>query len=81
MRFKIFKVSILFWTAFIGLGAFLGGICMLIKPDGSILHMQDMLPYFSVLPFSDILFQDYIFSGISLIIVNGITNTLSFNAM
>ena len=78
MRFKIFKISILFWTAFIGLGAFLGGICMLIKPDGSILHMQDMLPYFSVLPFSDILFQDYIFSGISLIIVNGLTNTLAF---
>ena len=50
---------------------------MLIKPDGSLLQMQAMLPYFQVLPFSDILFQDYIFSGIMLIIVNGISNTIA----
>ena len=78
MKAKIYKGLILFWTAFIGIGAFVGGISMLIKPDGSILHMQSMLPYFQVLPFADVLFQDYIFSGISLIIVNGISNTIAF---
>ena len=78
MKAKIFKGLILFWTAFIGLGAFVGGISMLIAPDGSILHMQNMLPYFQVLPFADVLFQNYIFSGISLIIVNGISNTIAF---
>ena len=78
MRFKVLKISILFWTAFISIGAFVGGICMLIKPDGSLLHMETMLPYFEVLPFSELLFQDYIFSGIALIIVNGLTNLLAF---
>ncbi len=77
MRLKITRVLLLFWTIFIGVGAYVGGICMLIKPDGSLLQMQAMLPYFQVLPFSDILFQDYIFSGIMLIIVNGISNTIA----
>ena len=78
MRLKIFKGLLLFWTIFIGVGAFVGGTAMLIKPDGSILHMQSMLPYFQVLPFASVLFQNYIFSGIALIIVNGISNTLAF---
>lgn len=76
-RYKIMKNILLFWCLFIGLGAFLGGICMLIKPDGSILQMNAMLPYFQVLPFADILFQDFVFSGISLIIVNGVTNIVA----
>ena len=50
---------------------------MLIKPDGSLLRMQEMLPFFSVLPFSDVLFQDYIFSGIMLILVNGLSNMVA----
>ena len=78
MRLKVFRILLLFWTAFIGIGAFVGGICFLIKPDGSLLQMEAMLPYFQVLPFADILFQDYVFSGIALIIVNGISNTVAF---
>ena len=78
MRAKIFKILLLFWTIFIGIGAFVGGISMLIKPDGSILHMQTMLPYFQVLPFAEYLFQDYVFPGIALIIVNGISNVTAF---
>ncbi|MGN1104613.1 MAG: hypothetical protein ACI4QI_07040 [Candidatus Coproplasma sp.] len=50
---------------------------MLIKPDGSLLYMQALLPYFQVLPFADVLFSDYLFSGIMLIIVNGITNAVA----
>ena len=76
-RLKIFKRILLFWCFFIGLGALWGGTAMLIKPDGSILHMQEMLPYFKVLPFADLLFNDYIFPGIMLIIVNGISNMLA----
>jgi len=78
MRAKIFKILLLFWTGFIGIGAFVGGISMLIKPDGSILHMQSLLPYFQVLPFAEYVFQDYVFPGIALIIVNGISNTIAF---
>ena len=74
MKLKIQKGILLFFTLFVGIGALFGGTCMLIKPDGSILHMENMLPYFEILPFSEVLFQDYIFSGIMLIIVNGISN-------
>ena len=73
-RFNTARKWLIFWTLFIGLGAVSGGVSMLIKPDGSILHMQNMLPYFQVLPFAGVLFQDYTFSGIALLIVNALTN-------
>jgi flavodoxin len=76
-RLKIFKRILLFWCFFIGLGAIWGGAAMLIKPDGSILHMQELLPYFKVLPFADVLFTDYVFSGIMLILVNGVSNIIA----
>ncbi len=47
---------------------------MLIKPDGSLLQMEPMLPYFQVLPLSQYLYQNYLFPGIALLIVNGLTN-------
>ena len=77
MRFKVFKVIVLVLSIFVGVGAYVGGIAMLIEPNGSILRMEAMLPYFQVLPFADILFQNYIFPGIALIIVNGISNTVA----
>lgn len=76
-RFKITKNVLLFWCLFIGLGAMLGGVCMLIEPSGSILHMEALIDYFQVLPFADVLFQNYIFSGIALIIVNGLSNLVA----
>ena len=76
-RLKLFKRILLFWCFFIGLGALWGGTAMLIKPDGSILHMQEMLPYFKVLPFADVLFTDYVFPGIMLILVNGVSNIIA----
>ena len=36
--------------------------------------MDAMLPFFQVLPFSEVLFQDFLFSGFALLIVNGLTN-------
>lgn len=47
---------------------------MLMDPTGRLLHMDAMLPYFKKLPFADVLFVDYTFSGIALLIVNGLTN-------
>ena len=73
-RYRLARAWLLFWTLFIGIGAVGGATCMLIKPDGSIMGMDGMLPYFQVLPFADVLFQDFVFSGISLLIVNGISN-------
>ncbi len=36
-----------------------------------------MLPYFQVLPIADVLFQDYFFLWIKLILVNGVTNVVA----
>lgn len=77
MRYKRIKKILLFWCLFIGIAAVYGSICMLIDPTGKLLQMNEMLPYFQVLPFSDILFQNYIFSGICLLIVNGISNLVA----
>lgn len=74
MRYKITKKILIFWCLFIGIGALLGSICMFIDPTGKLLQMENLLPYFKVLPFSDILFKNYIFPGISLLIINGISN-------
>lgn len=50
---------------------------MFIDPTGKLLGMDTILIYFNVLPYSNILFNNYIFLGISLLIVNGITNLIS----
>ena len=78
MRYKRVKKILEFWCLFIGIGAIYGAINMLVDPTGKSLGMDGMLKYFSVLPFSDVLFQDYTFSGISLLIVNGITNISAY---
>ncbi len=76
-RYKIVRIFLIFWTIFIGIGAIAGAMAMLIDPSGKALGMDAMLPYFQKLPFADALFQDFVFSGISLLIVNGITNIIA----
>ena len=73
-RAQITRRWLLFWTLFIGIGAVAGASGMLLDPSGKAMGMYAMLPYFQVLPFADILFQNFIFSGIALLIVNGVTN-------
>jgi len=72
-----FRGILLFWTLFIGLGAVAGATGMLADPSGRAMGMDAMLPYFQVLPFADRLFQDFVFSGIMLLTVNGLTNLLA----
>lgn len=73
-RFETVRKLLIFWTLFIGLGAVGGAIGMLVAPDGSAMGMQDMLPFFQVLPLSEYLYQDFLFPGIALLCVNGIPN-------
>ncbi len=73
-RYKVARRWLLFWTLFIGLGAVAGALGMLLDPSGRALGMDAMLPYFQVLPFADVVFQDFTFSGWALLIVNGLTN-------
>ena len=73
-RFQTARELLIFWTFFIGLSAVAGAAAMLIDPSGRALGMDAMLPYFQVLPFADVVFQDFTFSGWALLIVNGLTN-------
>ncbi len=73
-RYRPARRALLFWTIFIGIGAVAGASAMLIDPSGGLMGMDAMLPYFQKLPFAEIVFQDFVFSGISLLIVNGISN-------
>lgn len=77
MRYKITRKFLIFWCLFVGIGALWGSINMFIDPTGKLLQMDKMLPCFQVLPFSNILFQNYIFPGIALLIVNGISNLIA----
>ena len=70
-RFCTARRILLFWTLFIGLGAVAGALGMLLDPSGKSLGMDAILPYFQVLPFADVVFQDFTFSGWALLIVNG----------
>lgn len=73
-RYRPARRALLFWTIFIGIGAVAGASAMLIDPSGGLMGMDAMLPYFQKLPFAETVFQDFVFSGISLLIVNGISN-------
>lgn len=74
LRYRVTRRLLIFWTLFIGIGAVAGATGMLIDPTGKAMGMDAMLPYFAVLPFADVLFRDLLFSGIALLIVNGLTN-------
>ncbi len=73
-RYQITRRLLIFWTLFIGIGAVAGTVMMLVDPSGKAIGMDAMLPYFQVLPLADVLFQDFRFSGIALLIVNGLSN-------
>jgi len=74
---KIRSFSI-FWSLFIGIGAFAGASGMISDPSGVALGLDKWLHFFQKLPFAEIFFQDLLFPGIALLTVNGITNITSF---
>lgn len=76
-RYNIAKKVLIFWTLFVGVGAVGGAVCMLADRSGRVVGMDALLPYFQVLPFSEVLFRDFLFSGIALLVVNGITNIVA----
>lgn len=73
-RYNKTRIALIFWTLFIGIGAVAGAVGMLADISGKNMGMDAMLPYFQKLPFADVLFRDFLFSGIALLIVNGLTN-------
>ena len=77
MRYNKTRKALIFWCLFIGIGAVAGSTAMLIEPSGKIMGMEALISYFQVLPFADILFQNFIFPGFALLTVNGITNIVA----
>jgi len=67
----------LFWGLFIGIGAYFGAFMMIFDPSGKLFGMAPMLSSFQILPFAEILFQDFLIPGIALLTVNGLSNTIS----
>ena len=67
----------LFWGLFIGIGAYLGAFGMIRDPSGVTLGLVDWLQFFQKLPFADIFFRNFLFPGILLLTVNGLSNTIS----
>lgn len=76
-RFEAARKWLVFWTLFIGIGAVAGATEMLVDPSGKAMGMAAMLPYFQVLLFAEYVFQDFVFSGIALLIVNGLSNLIA----
>lgn len=67
-----------FWTLFIGIGAVWGALMMWIDPTGKMWGMDPLLPMLQAsMPMPDIFFQNFIFSGMVLLTVNGITQLLA----
>lgn len=69
--------KLLLLSGFIGIGAYFGGLMMFLSPDGGMWGMDAILPYMQLLPCADVLFRDFIFSGVMLILVNGVCNTVA----
>ena len=80
-RYQTARRVLMFWTLFVGIGAVVGAAGLLLDPSGKSMGMDVLLPYFQKLPFADVLFQNYRFSGIALLIVNGATNLTAFVLM
>lgn len=68
------RQALIFWTLFIGIGAVCGAVGMLTDPTGRAMGMDTLLPCFQKLPLAELLYQDYVFPGIALLIINGLTN-------
>lgn len=73
MKIKLLRKLLIFWTLFIGIGALGGSAMMLIDPSGEMWQMEPLLTGLQILPFPEIFFTNFIFSGIVLFLVNGVT--------
>jgi len=74
---SVLRKSLIFWTFFIGLGAVMGMTMMFIDPTGKMWGMDTVLTSLQVMPWPDIFFTNFIFSGIVLFCVNGATQLFS----
>lgn len=78
MKQKLLRIIQLFWGYFIGIGAVVGFLMMMIDPDGVIFMMKPLLALLrDALPFVASLFNNFIPSGFVLLFVIGVPNFIS----
>lgn len=65
----------LWWTLFIGIGAVVGALMMWLGPD--VFGMAPLLELMQVLPFADVLFQSFLWPGVFLLVINGLTQLIA----
>ena len=70
---KCLRKLLIFWTFFIGIGAVWGMLMMFISPSGELWGMGPLLTMLQVMPFPEVFFTNFIFSGLVLFCVNGVT--------
>ena len=73
MKIKLLRITLIVLTLFVGVGAIIGMMMMFIDPSGRMWGMDPLLEGLQVMPMSKILFKNFIFSGIVLFCVNGVT--------
>jgi hypothetical protein len=77
LTFKRLRNIQLFMGFFIGIGAYFGAFMMFYDISGITFGMAPMLPFFQKLPFAESFFHNFLFPGIALLIINGLSNTIS----
>ena len=77
MKKKTLRGILIFWCLFIGLGAVWGAVSMFIDPTGVTFGYDFFFTGFKKLPLYDVLFTNLTFPGISLLIVNGLTQLIT----
>lgn len=78
MQQRILSFSLRFWTLFIGIGAVLGAAMMWIDPSGEMWGMGPLLAMLQQsMPWPDIFFRNFVFSGFVLLAVNGLTQLVA----
>ena len=62
------KIWFLALSAFVGLSSLNSALALLIRPDGSILGISELLPALERLPLGTALFRNYIFAAVALLL-------------
>ncbi len=78
MKTATLQKLLLFWAYFVGIGAIVGSLMMFIDSSGETWGMEPILPLLrDRLPMFKGFFNNFIASGIVLLLVNGLPNAIS----
>lgn len=73
-RFEATRKWLIFWTILVGISALGGSVCLLIDPSGRSTGLDGALLLLQRLPDADRLFRNLVFSGLAMLVMDGIPN-------